>query len=214
MFLIMLRQEAAEVNKEGIMLHKLMDMQVFFYGMALTGVLGAIGMLAVHLTYRRKLKKTDHLSNLKEKWLNLWKSRDRLLRRMNHWVWYPALVCVLFMGVALLVSSSLGMEEGISLKYLYAGVGVPVALLLLRQILDFSYKEELMVDSLADYIEKARNKMQEIPSAAADPGVQNEVVEQIARSIKESAAAGSRFSKMLSPEEEQLMREIIREFMN
>ena len=31
MFLIMLRQEAAEVNKEGIMLHKLMDMQVFFY---------------------------------------------------------------------------------------------------------------------------------------------------------------------------------------
>lgn len=196
------------------MLHKLMDMQVFLYGMALSGVLGAVGMLVVHLTYRRKLKKTSHLSNLKEKWLNLWKSRDRLLRRMNHWVWYPALLCIFFMGIALLVSAGLELEEGISLKYLYAGVGVPLLLLLLRQILDFSYKEELMVDTLADYIEKARNKMQEMPSASVDPGLQNEVVEQITRSIKESAAAGSRFSKMLSPEEEQLMREIIREFMN
>lgn len=196
------------------MLHKLMDMQVFLYGMAVTGVLGTIGMLAVHLTYKRKLKNTGHLSNLKEKWLKLWKSRDRLMRRMNHWVWYPALVCVLFMGAALLAASSLGLEEGISMRYLYAGIGIPLALLLLRQALDFSYKEDLMVDSLADYIEKARNKIQEIPAAAEDPGLQNEVVEQIARSIKESAATGSHFSKMLSPEEEQLMREIIREFMN
>lgn len=196
------------------MLHKLMDMQVFLYGMAVTGVLGTVGMLAVHLTYRRKLKNTGHLSNLKEKWLNLWKSRDRLLRRMNHWVWYPALVCTLLMGTALLAASRLGLEEGISMRYLYAGIGIPLALLLLRQALDFSYKENLMVDSLADYIEKAKNKIQEIPAAAEDPGLQNEVVEQIARSIKESAATGSHFSKMLSPEEEQLMREIIREFMN
>ncbi|MGI6069247.1 MAG: hypothetical protein ACOYBE_02360 [Blautia sp.] len=196
------------------MLHKLMDMQVFLYGMAVTGVLGTVGMLAVHLTYRRRLKNTGRLSNLKEKWLKLWKSRDRLMRRMNHWVWYPALVCVLLMGTALLASASLGMEEGISMRYLYAGIGIPLALLLLRQALDFSYKEDLMVDSLADYIEKARNKIQEIPAAAEDPGLQNEVVEQIARSIKESAATGSHFSKMLSPEEEQLMREIIREFMS
>lgn len=196
------------------MLHKIMDMQLFLYGMTAAGAFGAIGMLVVHLTYRRKLKNTGRLLNLKEKWLNLWKSRDRLLRRMNHWVWYPALACVFFMGLALLVASSLHLEEGISMKYLYTGVGIPVGLLLLRQILDFSYKEELLVDSLADYIDKARAKVQEIPAATKDPGLQNEVVEQIARSIKESAAAGSRFSKMLSPEEEKLMREIIREFMN
>lgn len=196
------------------MLHKLMDMQVLLYGMAVTGVLGMTGMLAVHLTYRRKLKRTGHLSDLKEKWLNLWKSRDRLLRRMNYWVWYPALLCLFFMGTALFLAASLGMEEGISMKYLYTGVGIPVALLLLRQILDFSYKEELMVDSLSDYIDKAKNRMQEIPGAASDPGLQNEVVEQITRNIKESAAAGSRFSKMLSREEETLLREIIKEFMN
>lgn len=196
------------------MLHKLMDMELFLYGMAAAGVIGALGMLIVHLTYRRKLKNTSHISNLKEKWLHLWKSRDRLLRRMNHWVWYPALLCGLFMAGALAAASRLGLEEGISVKYFYAGIGIPVVLLLLRQVLDFSYKEELMVDSLADYIEKAKNKIQEMPSAATDPGLQNEVVEQIARSIKESAAAGSRFSKMLNPEEEKLMREIIKEFMN
>lgn len=196
------------------MLHRLMDMQAFLYAMALTGVLGAAGMLAVHFTYRRKLRKTGHLSNLREKWLNLWKSRDRLLRKMNLWVWYPALVCVLLMGAALLASVNLDLEEGISLRYLYAGAGIPLALLLLRQALDFSYKEELLVDSLADYIDRARTKIQEMPSVAADPGLQNEMAEQIARSIRESAAAGSRFSRMLSPEEEQLMREIIKEFMN
>ena len=40
------------------------------------------------------------------------------------------------------------------------------------------------------------------------------MVEQIVGSIRQTAAAGSHFSKMLSPEEEEIMREIIREFMN
>ena len=43
--------------------------------------------------------------------------------------------------------------------------------------------------------------------------MQDEMVDQIARSIRETAAAGSRFSKLLTPEEEELMREVIREFM-
>ena len=66
--------------------------------------------------------------------------------------------------------------------YLYIGAAVPVVLLLLRQALDFSYKEE--------------------------------IVDKITRSIRQTAATGSHFSKMLSPEEEEIMREIIREFMN
>ena len=37
--------------------------------------------------------------------------------------------------------------------YLYIGAAVPVVLLLLRQALDFSYKEELVMASLADYVE-------------------------------------------------------------
>ena len=47
-----------------------------------------------------------------------------------------------------------------------------------------------------------------------DPAIQDVMVDQIARSIRETAAAGSRFSRLLTPEEEELMREIIREFMD
>ena len=46
-----------------------------------------------------------------------------------------------------------------------------------------------------------------------DPVLQEEIVDKITRSIRQTAATGSHFSKMLSPEEEEIMREIIREFM-
>ena len=40
-----------------------------------------------------------------------------------------------------------------------------------------------------------------------------EIIDHIAESIRQTAAAGSHFSRMLTPEEEEIMREIIREFM-
>lgn len=86
------------------MLEKIMDLHILLYSMAAIGAVGAIGMLATNLTYRRMLKSTGSRKagsknggitgkvNLKEKWLNLWKTRDRLLHRMNRLVWYPALI--------------------------------------------------------------------------------------------------------------------------
>lgn len=86
--------------------------------------------------------------------------------------------------------------------------------MLLRQALDFSYKEELVMDTLADYVEQMRSWAEEIPAAKkADPILQEEIVDKITSSIKQTAASGSHFSKMLTPEEEKIMREIIREFM-
>ena len=66
------------------MLEKIMDLQILFCIMAASGASGAVGMLAVHLTYRRILRRTNAVTSLKEKWLNLWKTRDKLLNRMNH----------------------------------------------------------------------------------------------------------------------------------
>lgn len=194
------------------MLHKLIDdMHLLFICMAGAGVLGVLGMVITNLTYRRKVKKTSHLSDLKEKWLNLWKSRDILLHRMNRWVWYPSLLCVLIMGCALIFLSAPGKSP--SVAYIYAGAGIPLLLLLFRQALDFSYKEELMVDSLADYMGAAQEGMEGEPETVSAMQ-QAQMVDQIAASIRESAAAGSKFSKLLSPEEEELMREIIKEFMS
>lgn len=196
------------------MLETMMELQVPLYLMGALGVLGAAGMAATSLTYRRMMKHTGHLDNLKEKWLNLWKTRDKLLHRMNRLVWYPALLSTVILGCAIYFSQTLRIEEGLPLTYLYVGATVPVTLLLLRQALDFSYKEELVMDTLTDYVEQMRSWAEEIPAAKkADPVLQEEIVDKITSSIKQTAASGSHFSKMLTPEEEKIMREIIREFM-
>ena len=211
------------------MLEKIMDLHILLYSMATLGALGAIGMLATNLTYRRMLKSTkaqptgtkntretgsSQRISLKEKWLTLWKTRDRLLHRMNRLVWYPALLSTVLLGCAVYFSTVLRRPEGLPLIYLYVGAVIPVTLLLLRQALDFSYKEELVMDTLADYVEQMRTWAEEIPAAKkADPVLQEEVVDKITSSIRQTAASGSHFSKMLTPEEEKIMREIIREFM-
>ena len=109
------------------------------------------------------------------------------------------------------------------MSYLYIGTAVPIVLLVLRQALDFSFKEELVMNSLADYILQASSCKENPPAARkyepvqavqkTDPVFKEEMVERIAASIRQTAATGSHFSKMLSPEEEEIMREIIREFM-
>lgn len=171
-------------------------------------------MLATHLTYRRLIRKNTGIkTNLKEKWLNLWKTRDRLLNRMNRMVWYPSLLSTALLGVAFWFFNR--NQEGLSLGYLYVGAIIPAALLLLRQALDFTYKEELLMNTLADYVEQVRTWVEEIPAPAkVDEAEKEEIVEHIAESIRQTAAAGSHFSRMLTPEEQEIMREIIREFMN
>ena len=194
------------------MLEKIMDLHILLYAMAALGGLGAVGMLATHLTYRRLIRKNTGIkSNLKEKWRNLW--RDRLLNRMNRMVWYPSLLSTALLGAAFWFFNR--NQEGLSLGYLYVGAIIPAALLLLRQALDFTYKEELLMNTLADYVEQVRTWVEEIPAPAkVDEAEKEEIVEHIAESIRQTAAAGSHFSRMLTPEEQEIMREIIREFMN
>ena len=201
--------------KEVPMLEEIMHLNLLLYFMAVAGAVGAIGMFATHLTYRRKIRKTKDVISLREKWLSLWKTRDRLMQRMNLLVWLPSLFSTGLLGLSLFLNSYLRIREGLPLIYLYLGTIVPVSLLLLRQMLDFTYREELIMNSLADYVAQMRTWVEEIPvQKKMDPVLQEEVVEKITSSIRQTAAAGSHFSKMLSPEEEEIMREIIREFMN
>lgn len=204
------------------MLERIMELQLLLYAMTILGVAGAVGMLAVHLTYRRAMRRTKAVMNLKEKWLNLWKTRDRLLNRMNLLVWMPSMLSCCCLGSALFFATRLNLSEGLPLQYLYIGTAVPILLLLLRQALDFTYREELVMNSLADYILQVKSRKEEAPSPRKaapvpermDPVLQEEMVEKITASIRQTAATGSHFSKMLSQEEEEIMREIIREFMN
>ena len=102
------------------MLEKVMELHFLLYAMMLMGGLGALGMLTTHLTYRRMIRKnTEVKSNLKEKWTNLWKTRDRLLNRMNRFVWYPSLFCIAFLGLAFFLYSKDARWDGMPLAYLY-----------------------------------------------------------------------------------------------
>ena len=118
------------------MLERIMELQILLYAMTVLGVAGAVGMLAVHLTYRRAMRKTKAVMNLKEKWLNLWKTRDKLMMRMNLLVWAPSLLSSVCLGLALFFVTRLDLPEGLPLQYIYIGTAVPVILLLFRQALD------------------------------------------------------------------------------
>ena len=205
------------------MLEKIMNLQILFCIMAAAGAFGAVGMLAVHLTYRRTMRKTKATTNLREKWLNLWKTRDKLLNRMNLLVWIPSLLSTGCLVLAVWFVTRLDWTDGLPLRYLYLGTVIPVGLMVLRQALDFAYREELVMNSLADYILSVKTRREEtvtsrksepvVQPVKVDPVLQEEMVEKITASIRQTAATGSHFSKMLSPEEEEIMREIIREFM-
>lgn len=197
------------------MLERIMNLHLLLYAMIMLGGLGVLGMLATHLTYRRLIRKNSEMkSNLKEKWINLWKTRDRLLNRMNRLVWYPSLFCTALLGMAFFMYSGNVEWDGMPLAYLYVGAIVPTVLLLLRQALDFTYKEELLMNTLSDYVEHIRTWVEEVPAAEKpDVAAKEAIVEHIAESIRQTAATGSHFSRMLTPEEEEIMREIIREFM-
>lgn len=121
-------------------------------------------------------------------------NKGKLLNRMNLLVWIPSLLSTVCLGLSLFFVTKLGSEQGLSLQYLYIGTAVPVALLILRQALDFAYREELVTNSLADYILQARSRKENPPTARkyepqqtsqkTDPDPREEMVERIASSIQ------------------------------
>ena len=117
---------AVQNQKEDVMAEKVMNLHLLLYAMAALGGLGAAGML------RLIRKNTGIKSNLKEKWMNLWRTRDRLLNRMNRMVWYPSLFCTALLVTAISLTATGAGQKGVPLAYLYVGAIVPAALLLLR----------------------------------------------------------------------------------
>ncbi len=196
------------------MLHKMMDMQILLYAMAGIGLLGILGMAITCLFYRRKVKKASQISDLKEKWFNFCKGRDQWVRRMNAWVWVPSMASILLLCLTAVLAKAVLGTGILSVVYFQAGIAVPVVLLVLRRALDFMDKEEIIFSSMAEYMEESCHPAVSVPAAAAISREQEDaMVDYVAGSIKESSGEKGRFGELLSPEEEEIMREVIREFM-
>lgn len=196
------------------MLRKIMDMHILLYAMAGVGVLGILGMAAVCLSYKRSIQKDSRITDLKERWIRFWGSRDERIRRMDRWVWMPSFVSTVLLCLAAVFSRMILRTGMVSSIYIQAGIVVPLVLLVMRQALDLSYKEEHIFRSMAEYIEESSRQAADVRAMAAVSKEQEDaMVEHVAGSIKESTGEKGRFGELLSPEEEEIMKEVIREFM-
>lgn len=196
------------------MLHRMMDMQILLYAMAGIGLLGILGMAATCLMYRRRMKKAGQTSDRKEKWLNFCSGRDKWKRQMNRWVWVPSLASAFLLCLAAVLLRK-NFETGTSLAaYFQAGTLVPLVLLIVRRALEFVEKEDEIFRSMIEYMEEGCRQIASVPAAAAVSKEQEDaMVDYVAGSIKERSGEKGRFGELLSPEEEEIMREVIREFM-
>lgn len=196
------------------MLHKIMDMHILLYAMVGMGILGILGMAAVCLGYRRRVLRDSRSPDLKERWLRSWGSRDEWIRRMNRWVWVPSFISTLLLCLAMVFAKMVFQTGTVPSLYIQVGVTVPLVLLVMRQALDLSYKEEHIFCSMADHIEESCRKAADARAEMAVSREQEDaMVDHVAGSIKERTGEKGRFGELLSPEEEEIMREVIREFM-
>ena len=203
------------------MLERIMNLQILLCIMAAAGAFGAVGMLAVHLTYRRTLRRTNTVTSLKEKWLNLWKTRDKLLNKMNFLGTIASVNIVPGAGdpvcdkaqvderAAASVSLSGNCDPGrtddpetSSGLCLPGGTGNEFSCRLYPFCTD---KER--GDSHTAKGRTGRTAAQNGPRSPGRDGGEDHG--------KHPPDSGNRksFQQMLSPEEEEIMREIIREFM-
>lgn len=206
-------------------------MQILVFAMAAAGAVGAIGILVSSLLYKRTLKKRNEseFALQKDRWFTLWEKRDRAIRLMNRFVWYPSLASALLYGVSLLIHHFADIRTPLAASYLYMAVAVPVVLMLVRTGLDISFRETEALEWMREYIDKsvapatavvvsdvktAESAKKERERKEKERREREKMLDHIAEGIRQTAATGGHFKKMLTPEETAIMKEIIQEFMN
>lgn len=148
------------------------------------------------------------------------------LHRMKRATGYMAYLCVLLIGAAAYAGYTLSYPLERVYAHIFLGAGIIAALLLLKQSLGFGNKEDMVLDGWIDYLEnraappaaetaapKEAAALKKAESNSEQNKKQEELITQVEAGIRQTAAADSRFSRMLSPEEENIMREVIREYM-
>ena len=117
-------------------------------------------------------------------------------------------------GLAVYATFTGHMDLTTRLSYLAGGASVCAVLLLLPILTGNARKSELILDSLTDYIENCRPGQAPVAETVTEPVKEKEpMLDQIVAGIRQSAAAGTKFSGLLSKDEEHILREVIREYM-
>ena len=116
-------------------------------------------------------------------------------------------------------------ERYVLYQYLMLSGTVISALLLLRFSLNMKGKEQRLVDGWGDYLEnpetpRAENETvnvvtldQKRKTRGEKRSEQETAITQVEQKIREKAGPKSKFAELLNPEDEKLMREVIREYL-
>ena len=99
-------------------------------------------------------------------------------------------------------------------EYVLTGAGIFALLLLMKQFMGFMNKEDMILDGLLDYMENTLPARKPVPDEQAlKEQTREELIDKVTEGIRQTAASETKFSHMLTPEEEHIMREVIREYL-
>lgn len=224
------------------MLHNLMEQNVLFYGMIGAGILGIFCIVMVNRFYSQAIRDLRRITEPKGKWtkefLNEYQLRRTKEQEINNpevfirtqlvrgrvcgmglqkWkqgIGYGALLCFLLMMSAIYGTYHYQEAELVRYQYILAGTGIFALLLLLRQFMGFMNKEDMILDGLMDYMENtSRAPDLVMEQEAVKEQTREELIDRVTEGIRQTAASETKFSHMLTPEEEHIMRDVIREYL-
>ena len=224
------------------MLHFMMTNQYFYYGIIAAGVLGLLSAVLTGLYYRMIVRDLKRVRKPKGKWMRSFvteldnrkmlqqnmQNADAFIRSrlasgklfrisvgsLQSFTNLMTFIVAVFTGLAVYATFTGHMDLTTRLSYLAGGASVCAVLLLFPILTGNARKSELILDSLTDYIENCRPGQAPVAETVTEPVKEKEpMLDQIVAGIRQSAAAGTKFSGLLSKDEEHILREVIREYM-
>lgn len=224
------------------MLHFMMTNQYFYYGIIAAGVLGLLSTVLTGLYYRMIVRDLKRVRKPKGKWMRSFvteldnrkmlqqnmQNADAFIRSrlasgklfrisvgsLHSFTNLMTFIVAVLTGLAVYATFTGHMDLTTRLSYLAGGASVCAVLLLFPILTGNARKSELILDSLTDYIENCRPGQAPVAETVTEPVKEKEPkLDQIVAGIRQSAAAGTKFSGLLSKDEEHILREVIREYM-
>lgn len=224
------------------MLHEWMEQNLLLYGMIVAGILGVFCIAMVDRFYSRTMRDLRRITEPKGKWtkefLNEYQMRLTREQEINNpevfirtqlvkgkvlginlqkWkqgIGFGALLCFLLMMAAVYGTYRYEEAEMMRYQYILVGAGIFALLLLMKQFMGFISKEDIILDGLMDYMENtSKAPKPEVQLEAVREQTREELINRVTEGIQQTAASGTKFSHMLTPEEEHIMREVIREYL-
>lgn len=224
------------------MLHVIMSNHYFYYGIIAAGILGLVSMFLTNQFYHIILKDLRRMDKPRGKWmksllseLSIREAKNQEIRNTEVFVrskmesghilklgigsleifrTVMTAVVAVFTGLAVYDTFLVGTSLLVRMQYLTGGIAVCVGLLLLRPLFGIEAKELRILDGLTDYIENGRTVVpQKAEQAAYTEPVKDSMLDQVMKGIRQTAATGSKFSGLLTEEEETILREVIREYI-